>query len=363
MLRAFPDQSDRQIGSKSLLCRTSYPKSGDHFVGKCSKGELNLFNWDTYIGDTTLADFEKATGIHVTMNLFASDDELFAKMRAGHSGYDVIVPTDQNVTRMAGAGLLLPLDHGRIPNFANVAPGFRDPSFDRGRKYSMPYTTVVTGIGYRKSKMPGGMVPDSWQWLFDSDRFHGRIAVPAGGVYLMQLAAKYLGHSLNAIPDDMVKAIEAMLTRQVKARNIKVFHHDDGDGLLAAGEVDIVAEANGDIAQKMQDDDDIAFVVPKEGSLIDDGCLCIPADAPHAENAHRFINYILDAAAGAEIAKTILYATPNAAARMLMPASYRDNPVIFPPQSLMARCEYGDYLPPQRAQMYDDAISRVRLAV
>ena len=327
------------------------------------RGALNLFNWDTYIGDTTLADFEKATGIHVTMNLFASDDELFAKMRTGRSGYDVIVPTDQNVTRMAGAGLLLPLDHTKIPNFANVAPAFRDPPFDRGRTYSMPYTTVVTGIGYRKSKMPTDFVPDSWKWLFDSDLFHGRIAVPASGIYLMQLAAKYRGHSLNNIPDDMVAAIETMLTHQVKGGNIKAFHHDDGDSLLASGEVDIVAEANGDIAQKMLEDDDIAFVVPKEGSLIDDGCLCIPADAPHADNAHSFINYVLGGPAGAEIAKTILYATPNAAAKALMPPGYRDNPVIFPPAEAMARCEYGNNLPPLRAQMYEDAITRARLAV
>ena len=296
------------------------------------------------------------------MNLFASDDELFAKMRAGHSGYDVIVPTDQNVTRMAKAGLLLPLDHARIPNLANVAPAFLDPPYDRGRKYSMPYTTVITGIGYRKSKMPGGMVPDSWKWLFDSDQFHNRIAIPAGGVYLMQLAAKYLGHSVNDIPDDMVARIEAMLAKQVRAGNITAFHHDDGDSLLASGEVDIVAEANGDVAQKMLEDDDLAFVVPKEGSLIDDGCLCIPTDALHSDNAHSFINYVLDAKAGAEIARTILYATPNAAAKALMPASYCDNAVIFPPADQMARCEYGDDLPPARSLLYEEAISRARLA-
>ncbi|MBW8879901.1 MAG: extracellular solute-binding protein, partial [Asticcacaulis sp.] len=136
--------------------------------------KLNFYNWDTYIGDTTLADFKTATGIDVQMDLFSTNDELFAKLKAGNSGYDVIVPSNDFVARMSQAGLLMPLDHNKIPNIKNVNPAFLDPAYDPGRKYSMPYTWLCLGIGYRKSKMKdmdGAKVPDSWKWVFDSGMY------------------------------------------------------------------------------------------------------------------------------------------------------------------------------------------------
>ncbi len=113
---------------------------------------INFYNWDTYIGKTTLADFQKASGIKVKMSLFANNDELFAKLRGGNQGYDVIVPTNDFVERMVDANMLLPLNHAGIPNFKNIAPNFQDADFDHGRRFSMPYTWLVLGIGYRKSK-------------------------------------------------------------------------------------------------------------------------------------------------------------------------------------------------------------------
>ena len=138
--------------------------------------KLNFYNWDTYIGETTLDDFKKASGIDVNMSLFATNDELFAKLRAGNPGFDVIVPGSEFVERMIQADLLEPLDHAKIPNIKNVTPEFiNDAPYDPGRKYSMPYTWLVIGIGYRKSKVKE--VPDSWKYLFDSDEYKGRIAV------------------------------------------------------------------------------------------------------------------------------------------------------------------------------------------
>src|SRR5262249_27175032 len=109
--------------------------------GGASGGEepkLNFYNWDTYIGETTLGDFKKASGVEVTMSLFATNDELFAKLRAGNPGYDVIVPSNEYVTRMFKANMLMPLDHVKIPNAKNLAPEFQDTSFDPGLKYCMP---------------------------------------------------------------------------------------------------------------------------------------------------------------------------------------------------------------------------------
>jgi spermidine/putrescine transport system substrate-binding protein len=352
---------------RSLLAALGAAAAGISFGGLegCAKDEavarsgeplrLNLYNWDTYMGATTLADFRKATGIAVKMSLFASNDELFAKLRAGNPGFDVIVPSNEYVTRLRIAGLLQPLDLSKIPNRVNLLPAFRDPPFDPGRRWSMPYTWLVLGIGYRKSKMDG--VPDSWKWVLDSDRYKGRIGVFSEADDMIELGAKYLGYSVRNIPVPVIDRVAEMYIRQKP--NIKIFHHDEGQDLLLSGDIDIVMEYNGDIAQVMTEDPDLDFVVPREGSLLNSDCLCIPAGAPRPDNAHRFINFVLDAHNGAEIYQTIKYPTPNAAALALMPADYRDNPVIFPPPAVMARCEYADFEGLERAHLFDETVTRI----
>lgn len=319
---------------------------------------LDLYNWDTYTGKTTLADFRDATGIDVKMSLFGNNDELFSKLRAGNPGFDVIVPSNEFVTRLRISDMLMPIDHAKIPNFRNLMPQFQDAPFDPGRKYSIPYTWLVLGIGYRKSKVDG--VPDSWKWVFDSDRYKGRIGLLSEADDLIRLYAKYLGASVRNVTPEMTRRIVDGLIRQ-KA-NVKVFHHDEGQDLLAAGDVDIVIENNGDIAQVMADDPDLDFVVPREGTLLNSDCLCIPRGARRPDNAHQFINFILDAKVGAGISSTIRYPTPNAAALALTPSDYRNSPVIFPPADRMAKCEYGDFEGIARAQAVDEAVTEVMAA-
>ena len=180
----------RGLSRRSLLTATGAAAIGLTFTACGEKpkaaganGEepkLNFYNWDTYIGETTLGDFKKATGVDVNMSLFATNDELFAKLKAGNPGFDVVVPSNEFVTRMSQAGMLEPLDHAKIPNIKNIDPSFLNPDFDPGRKYSMPYTWLLLGIGYRKSKVQG--VPDSWKWLFDSDKYKGRERRPGSAV-------------------------------------------------------------------------------------------------------------------------------------------------------------------------------------
>jgi len=319
---------------------------------------INFYNWDTYIGETTLEDFKTASGVTVNMSLFATNDELFAKLRAGNPGFDVIVPSNEFVTRMSQAQMLMPLDRAKIPNFANLLPEFQDAAFDPGRVYSMPYTWLTLGIAYRKSAVEG--VPDSWKWLFDSNKYAGKIALLSESADLIRLCAKYKGHSVNNIPDAMLTEIEQMLIRQKPF--VKAFHEDNGQDMLLSREVDIVLEYNGDIAQAKLEDDDIDFVVPVEGSLLNSDCLCIPTGAPNPDDAHAFINYILDGQAGAKISETILYPTPNGAARALMPDDYKNNPIIFPPADVLAKCEYGAFEGPEKASLYEEIMTRVRAA-
>src|SRR5574338_359830 len=244
----------RGISRRSILKQTGAAAVGISLapaLEACSRGGggggngarvVNFYNWDTYIGETTLDDFQAATHVPVNMTLFASNDELFARLRAGNPGYDP------------------------------------------GRRFSMPYTWLDIGIGYRKSRMPRGFVPDSWRYLLDSPQFSQKIAVLGESADLIRIAAKYKGHSVNNIPEAMLSEIEQMLIRQ--KQHIKRFHSDDGQDMLVSGEVDLVMEYNGDIAQVMRDNGDIDWVMPREGSLKNSDCLCIPTGAPHADDAH-----------------------------------------------------------------------------
>ena len=215
----------------------------------------------------------------------------------------------------------------------------------------------MLGIGYRKSKMKAK--PDSWKPLFDSDEYKGRISVLSEAGDMFRLYGKYLGKSVNSLTPDDLKAIEAMMIKQKP--NIKAFHEDNGQDLLLSGEVDLVLEYNGDIAQVMKEDDDLDFIIPKEGSQLNSDTRCIPKGAPHPKNAHAFLNYLLDAEAGKKIAETILFPTPNAAAKALMPDSYKKNTVIFPPDNLLAKCEYAAYNETLQP-LYEEAFTRVRAA-
>lgn len=327
---------------------------GPKFGWGAEEAKLNFYNWDTYIGETTLDDFKDASGIEVTMDLFADNDELFAKLKEGNPGYDLIVPTNDYVERMITAEMLIPLDHAKIPNFKkNVAKSFQDAQFDSGRKYSMPYMWGTQGIGYRKSKVDG--VPDTWKWMLDSDKYSGRIALLNEG--FVEIALKYLGYSYNSKDPKQIKQAEELIIKQKP--HIKVFAEDNGQDLLLSGEVDLTVEWNGDILQVMEEDDDIAYVVPKEGSNVWQDCLCVPTGAPHPQNAHAFMNFILSAEAGAAIADFIQYATPNAAARKLLPPEYSENPAIFPTEETLSRCEPNVYLGEAVQRLKDEAKTRI----
>lgn len=347
---------------RSFLAGTGAVAAGLTFLPKAGfsaeEKVVNFYNWDTYIGETTLDDFKGTSGIEVNMDLFADNAELFAKLKEGNPGYDVIVPSNDYVERMVAANMLMKLDHSKIPNIANIDPAFMNPNHDPGRVYSLPYMWGTIGIGYRKSRVDG--VPDSWKWLYESDQYAGKIALLGAPSTVIQIACKYLGYPLNeSDPAKLEKAADLIIKQKP---SIKVFADDNGQDLLLSGEVDLTMEWNGDILQVMAEDDDISYVVPKEGGLLWEDTLAIPTGAPHPENAHAFMNYVLDAEAGAAIADFIQYATPNAAAKALMDTSYTENPAIFPPDETVKNSEVAIYQGPEYSQLIDRLWTKINAA-
>jgi len=343
-----------QGGASAIAGLTFLPR----FALSEEEKKLNLYNWDTYIGETTLADFDKATGIAVKMDLYADNDELFAKLKEGNPGYDVIVPTNDYVERMIKAGMLSPIDHGKIPNMSNIEKKFQDAAFDSGRKFSIPYMWGTLGVGYRKSKADG--VIDSWKPLLDSDKHAGKLSLLGDAQNVIGCTLKYLGYSFNSTDPAQIKQAEDLLINQKK--NVKVFADDNGQDLLASGEVDLCMEWNGDVLQVMAEDEDLAYAVPTEGTLLWQDCMCIPKGAPHPENAHKFLNFVLDGQNGKIIVETIKYATANAAAKALMDTSYQINPAIFPSEEILAKCEPGIYVGEAAIKIRDEAWTRIQAA-
>ncbi len=320
--------------------------------------KLSFFNYDTYTGEHTLADFNAATGIEVKLDLFADGDELFTKLKAGNPGYDVIVPPSNTLERMIKANMVIALDHAKIPNIANVDPLFMNASFDPGRKFSLPYMWGTVGIGYRISKVEG--VPDSWKWLFDDQKYAGKVAVLGDQEHAIGGALKYLGYSYNSTNMEELNKAKDLL---IAAKSIiKKYADDTGQDLLAQGEVDLTMEYNGDIAQLMAEDNDVSYIIPKEGSNVWEDTIAIATGAPHPENAHAFINFVFDKDAGKHIAETIQYATPNRAAKEIMDAAYRENAAIFPPDDVVAKCEYAAYLGEEALRVRDEIWTAIQAA-
>ncbi len=319
---------------------------------KAQASELVLYNWDSYIDPETIPAFQEETGIRVRYDLFASNDELFAKLRAGNPGYDVVFPSNDWVARMVAADMLMPLDHDRIPNLANIMPRFMDPRYDPGRAHSVPYFWGTVGLGYRKSAAS----PTSWGAIYTDDTHAVRIAVQRENDTLLA-GLKYLGYSINTTdPDEIEEAVQLLL--QAKSR-FKTFAPDTGQDLLLSREVDLALEYNGDVLQVMQEDDDLSFVVPEEGTILWEDNMVVPRGAPHVAAAHEFINFVHDAENNARIAEWVMYPTPNAAAKELLPPEIVDNPAIFPPDPVLDRSEFALYQGEDIQQLRDDAMTRV----
>lgn len=348
---SFPRRSILRQGAGLAAAVSVLPR-----FARGQEGSLNIYNWDTYVGPDTIPGFEAESGLRVRYDLFASNDELFAKMRAGNPGYDVIFPSNDYAERLAQAGLLTPLDHGRIPNIANLDPTFMDMPFDPGRRHSLPYFWGTIGIGYRVSRVER---PSSWGALLTDETHAGRISMLTE-VDSLYAALRYLGYSVNTREAAQIdEAAELLIAAKPRFRT---FAPDTGQDLLISGEVDLCLEFNGDVLQVMEEDDDLDFVVPEEGTSRWEDTMCIPVGAPNPEGAHAFIDYIYRPEVHAAIADYIRYALPNLAAKELIPEEDRQNQAIYPPAEVIERSEIPYYKGAEVEQLFQAAMTRVLAA-
>jgi spermidine/putrescine transport system substrate-binding protein len=305
-------------------------------------GELNIFTWADYWPEESendvIGDFEAACGVEVTLTTYASNEEMAAKLRAGNSGYDIIVPSDYMVATLAAENRLLPLDKAQLPNMANLDPDQMGLYYDPPNEYSIPFQYGMTGIGYNAAQVDPA--PDSWAVLFEPDQFeqyNGQFSMLDDERETIGAALKYRGYSVNSTNPDELAEAQALLEAQKCA--ISSYDSESYTQALAAEEILMAHAWNGNTSLAKSENENIEWIVPQEGGVIWQDNLAIPADAPHPYTAHVFINNVLDGEIGARITNYTYYLTPNAAAEPLLDEEVQAIQFL-PTDELRERLEY-----------------------
>jgi putrescine transport system substrate-binding protein len=311
---------------------------------------LHIYNWSDYIAEDTIAKFEEETGIDVTYDVYDSNEVLEAKLLAGSSGYDIVVPTSDFLRRQVAGGIYMPLDKAKIPNLANLDPEMmaRAAAYDPDNAHSAIYMWGTNGIGYNvemvRERLGEDAPTDSWDLIFDPANAE---KLADCGITLLDSATEILPSLLNSLgydpgTSDRGEIEEAAGLIEAIRPHIRYFHSSQYISDLANGEVCVSVGFSGDVfiaadrAAEAGRGVEIAYSIPKEGTLLWFDMLAIPADAPNPDAAHQFINFVLQPEIIADITNYVFY--PNAVPASLthVEDEVKTNPAIYPSAEVLA---------------------------
>jgi putrescine transport system substrate-binding protein len=327
---------------------------------------LNVYNWSDYIAEDTIPEFEKATGIAVTYDVFDSDEMVETKLLAGSSGYDVVVPSLSFLGRQIQAGVFLPLDKSKIPNLKNLDPAMlkRIEQQDPGNQYAVPYLWGTSGIGYNVDKIKAVFgdtaVTGSWDVVFKPENAAKLkdcgITVLDTPSELIPIALNYLGEDPHSFDPAVIDKAAALL-KSIRPY-IRNFHSSSYINDLANGDVCLVVGWSGDIIQARDraaeagNGVNVAYSIPKEGAPQWFDMLAIPKDAKNVDNAYAFINYLLDPKVAAANTNYVTYPNPVPASKPMVDQAIAEDPTIYPPAEVDAKLFTFAVLPPEVDRQY-----------
>jgi putrescine transport system substrate-binding protein len=312
---------------------------------------VNVYNWSDYMAPRILDDFKRETGVEVRYDTFDSNDTLEAKLLAGKSGYDVVVPTGYFLERQIKAGVFQKLDKSRLPNLASMWPQIeqRLSKYDSGNQYAVNYMWGTTGIGFNTVKvrqvLGGGGGIDSWSTVFQPQML---ARFKDCGVYMLDssddilpAALRYLGLDPNTTNlADLQKSAD--LVAKVRP-SVRKFHSSEYVNALASGEICLAVGFSGDIKQaqkraaEARNGVEIGYTIPSEGAQVWFDNLAIPRDAPHVDQAHAFINYLQKPEVAAANTNYLSYANGNLASQKFIDRSIMEDRTIYPDEGMMER--------------------------
>ncbi|MDY6464953.1 MAG: polyamine ABC transporter substrate-binding protein [Succinivibrio dextrinosolvens] len=309
--------------------------------------DVNVWNWSDYIGETTVADFEKATGLKTNYALFDSNEMVEARLLSGKSGFDAVMMTSYYVPRLAKAGALQKIDKSKIPNWKNLDPVRMEAlaKIDPDNQYAYPYTEISVGIGYNKQKLAEifgkDFKLDSWDVLFNPENSKKLkqcgIAIIDSPIEIISTAMHVLGKTPNS--ENASDYDEALKVLTSLAANVSYFHSSRYINDLASGEICVAVGYSGDVLQATErakaNKIDIEYVIPKEGSVFWFDCWTIAANADHYDAAHKWFNYLLDPKVATTVANDMRYMMPVTDAIKGLDDVLKANPSLNIPEEKM----------------------------
>lgn len=325
-------------------------------AGALAEGSITVFNWYDYIDESVISMFEQETGISVKYANFTTNEEMFAKLSSGAGEYDVIFPSDYIIERMIKEDMLEKLDMSQIPNASGVVEWLKKPDYDPEGAYSVPYMWGTVGLLYNTTMLEGEI--DSWAPIFD----------PANqkSVFMLDsirdslgVALKYQGYSLNTKDPEALEAAKQLLLKQKADNIVKGYLVDEVKDKMVAGEAPMAVVWSGDALYAMDQSEDLAYVVPKEGSNVWVDGMCIPKNSKNKELAQKFIDFMCRPDIARMNMEYIYYSTPIQAVIDEMDEEEKANTTLNPPEDVVARCEFFHDISEDMA-MYDQIWMEVR---
>lgn len=297
---------------------------------------LYVYNWGDYIDPSLLKKFEAETGIKVKYDVFDTNEIMYQKISNGSLNYDLIIPSDYMVEKMIDENLLAELNFNNIPNYKYIDKNFRNLAYDKENKYSVPYMWGTVGIMYNKKMVKEPV--DSLNILWD-EKYKDQVIMVDSPRDAFALALKKLGYSLNTTNPQELEAAKKELIKQKSSGLVRAYMVDEVKDAMLSGEAALAVVWSGDAITLMDENPDLGYAFPKEGSNKWFDALCIPKNAKHKENAEKFINFLCDPENAALNAEYIGYSTPNTEALKLLPKEVRENPVAYPDLSKLNNFE------------------------
>jgi spermidine/putrescine transport system substrate-binding protein len=311
---------------------------------------VNVYTWSEEIPHSIIVQFEKETGIKVNVSSFDSNEIMFTKLRAvKNAKYDLVEPSSYYIDRMRHIGMLEKLDRSKLPNFKNLDPEFLNPSYDQQSEYSIPFIWGVTGIFINKDYFNNNTI-SSWCDLSDK-KYLNQLMFLDDAREVFSIALLMLGYSINDNNPDHIK--QAYQKLKTLMPNVKLFNSDATISILIDEDATIGMSWNADLYKATRENNKLQFIYPKNGFEIWVDNFALLRNAPHMDNAYKFLNFLMRPDVAKAVSLNINYSTANRAARDLMPPEIRNNLALYPGPEILRHGEFETDIGDQAYNLFE----------
>ena len=319
-------------------------------------GSLNLFVWTEYLPDSVVDKFEKETGIKVNVSTYSSNEDMLAKVKSETAGaYDVLQPSDYMVAQLIAQGMLRELDFEQLPNFSHIGESYKNPSYDPGNKYSVPYMGGAGAIAVNTDKVDIEIT--SYADLFNPS-LEGELVVLDDFRAVIGMTSKALGYDLNE--KDPAKLAEVSDKLMELKKNVALYDSDSPKSALIAGDCSAGMIWSAEIAMAMEELPSIEVVYPEEGAYLFFDNWVVTKESPNYDNAMKWINFVMDPDNMAMILEEFPYLCANTDAIAIMGEEYSSNPAKNPPADAIAKGSYVENLESDILEKYSDMWTKLK---